>query len=115
MDMANEIDSEMEGGNPQEVLVLPTELFPYEGLGVSFNPGEEVEPMSETFHYDEWDYQVQLARPDLPTIIERRQRRADLEVMEQILEWRVYSGRTTIRSSITSNACRNVYHAFFRL
>ncbi len=86
MEMVNEIDSEMEDGSPQEVWVLPTELFPYEDLGVSYNQSEGVEPMSEPFHYDEWDYQVQLARPEWTTVIERHQPKADPEVMDRILE-----------------------------
>ena len=86
MQMVNEIDSELEDGSPQEVWVLPTELFPYEDNGVSYNQSEGVEQMSEPFHYDEWDYQVQLARPEWTTVIERRQRRDDPGVMDKILE-----------------------------
>ena len=86
MQMVNEIDSELEDGRPQEVWVLPTELFPYEDEGVSYNESEGVEPMSEPFHYDEWDYQVQLARPEWTTVIERRQRRGDPAQMDKILE-----------------------------
>ena len=66
--------------------MLPTELFPYEDEGVSYNESEGVEPMSEPFHYDEWDYQVQLARPEWSTVIERRQRRGDPAQMDRILE-----------------------------
>ncbi len=86
MQMVNEIDSELEDGSPQEVWVLPTELFPYEDNGISYNQSEGVEQMSEPFHYDEWDYQVQLARPEWTTVIERRQRRDDPGVMDKILE-----------------------------
>ncbi len=86
MEMVNEIDSELEDGNPQEVWILPTELFPYEDHGVSYNESEGVEPMSEPFHYDEWDYQVQLARPEWTTVIERRQKKDDPEIMDRILE-----------------------------
>jgi nitric oxide reductase activation protein len=86
MEMVNEIDSELEDGSPQEVWVLPTELFPYEDNGVSYNQSEGVETMSEPYHYDEWDYQVQLARPEWTTVIERRQRRDDPGVMDKILE-----------------------------
>ena len=86
MQMVNEIDSELEDGSPQEIWVLPTELFPYEDNGVSYNESEGVEPMSDPFHYDEWDYQVQLPRPEWTTVIERRQRRDDPEVMDKILE-----------------------------
>jgi hypothetical protein len=42
--------------------------------------------VSEPFHYDEWDYQVQLSRPEWTTVIERRQRREDPALMDQILE-----------------------------
>jgi len=86
MQMVNEIDSELEDGSPQEVWVLPTELFPYEDNGVSYNESEGVEPVSEPFHYDEWDYQVQLARPEWTTVIERRQKKDDPEIMDKILE-----------------------------
>jgi nitric oxide reductase NorD protein len=86
MEMVNEIDSELEDGNPQELWILPTELFPYEDHGVSYNESEGVEPLSEPFHYDEWDYQLQLARPEWTTVVERRQRQADAETMELILQ-----------------------------
>lgn len=86
MQMVNEIDSELKDGSPQEVWVLPTELFPYEDNGVSYNESEGVEPVSEPFHYDEWDYQVQLSRPEWTTVIERRQRREDPAVMNEILD-----------------------------
>ncbi len=86
MEMVNEIDSELDDGSPQEVWVLPTELFPYQDHGVSYNQSEGVEPMSEPYHYDEWDYQVQLLRPQWTTVVERRQCRGDAEDMEDILE-----------------------------
>ena len=86
MEMVNEIDSELEDGSPQEIWTLPTELFPYEDHGVSYNAAEGVEPLSEPFHYDEWDYQVQLARPEWTTVVERRQLPADAETMDLILQ-----------------------------
>jgi hypothetical protein len=86
MEMVNEIDSELEDGSPQELWILPTELFPYEDHGVSYNELEGVEALSEPFHYDEWDYQLQLTRPEWTTVVERRQRQGDAETMEQILE-----------------------------
>ncbi len=86
MEMVNEIDSELEDGSPQEVWVLPTEMFPYEDHGISYNESEGVEPVSEPFHYDEWDYQVQLSRPEWTTVIERRQPRDDAEIMDRILQ-----------------------------
>ena len=86
MEMVNEIDSELEDGSPQEIWVLPTELFPYEDLGVSYNQAEGGEALSQPLHYDEWDYRVQLARPQWTTVIERRQPKGDAALMERVLE-----------------------------
>jgi nitric oxide reductase NorD protein len=89
MEMVNEIDSELKVDNHQEVWVLASELFPYEDdceTTKSYNELEGVEPVSEPYHYDEWDYHVQLARPDWATVIERRQGKGDPEVMDGILD-----------------------------
>jgi nitric oxide reductase NorD protein len=89
MEMVNEINSELEIDNHQEVWVLGTELFPYEDdreTTKSYNELEGVEPVSDPYHYSEWDYQVQLSRPDWTTVIERRQGKGDPEVMDGILE-----------------------------
>ena len=86
MEMVNEIDSELEDGTPQEVWVLGTELFPYEDMGISYNESEGVEPVSDPYHYSEWDYHVQLARPEWATVIERSQGRADPAIMDGILD-----------------------------
>jgi len=85
MEFVNELDSEMTHGHPDEILVLSSELFPYEDNGVSYNEMEGVEPVSEPYHYSEWDYHAQLARPDWATVIERRQPRGDPKVMGEIL------------------------------
>ena len=89
MEFVNEIDSEMTHDNPDEILVLSTELFPYEDdleTTKSWNETEGVEPISEPYHYSEWDYHVQLARPDWATVIERKQGRGDPAVMDGILD-----------------------------
>ena len=86
MEMVNEIDSELDDDNPQEIWVLNTELYPYEDMGVSYNEMEGKEPLSDPFHYSEWDYHVQLSRPDWATVIERRQGLGDPELMDNILE-----------------------------
>jgi hypothetical protein len=89
MEMVNEINSELEIDHHQEVWVLGTELFPYEDdceTTKSYNELEGVEPLSDPFHYGEWDYQVQLARPDWTTVIERRQGKGDPAIMDGILE-----------------------------
>jgi hypothetical protein len=85
MEMINEIDSELKDDKPQEVWVLNTELFPYEDMGISFNESEGVEPVSEPYHYNEWDYHVQLSRPEWATVVERRQGKGNPEVMDEIL------------------------------
>jgi hypothetical protein len=89
MEMVNEINSELEIDNHQEIWVLATELFPYEDdceTTRSYNELEGVEPVSDPYHYSEWDYHVQLSRPDWATVIERRQGRGDPEIMDGILE-----------------------------
>lgn len=85
MEMINEIDSELEDGSPQEIWVLNSELFPYEDNGVSYNEQEGREPISDPFHYDEWDYQIQLDRPAWTTVVERRPRRGELSVVSDML------------------------------
>ena len=85
MEFVNELDSEMTHDNPDEILVLSTELFPYEDMGISYNEMEGVEPVSEPYHYQEWDYHVQLARPDWATVIERKQGLGNPEIMDEIL------------------------------
>jgi len=89
MEMVNEINSELDLESHQEVWVLDTELFPYEDdleTTKSYNETEGVEPVSDPYHYPEWDYQVQLARPDWATVIERKQGPGDPEVMDEILD-----------------------------
>jgi nitric oxide reductase activation protein len=85
IEMANEVDCELAGDDAQEIWVCSTELFPYEDLGVSYNEMWGKEPVSEPYHYDEWDYHVQLARPEWATVIERRQPKGDPAVMDEIL------------------------------
>ena len=85
MEFVNEVDCETAGDDSQEIWVLETELFPYEDEGVSYNEMEGKEPVSEPYHYEEWDHQVQLHRPDWATVIERRQGRGDPEMMDDIL------------------------------
>ncbi|MCP5369053.1 MAG: nitric oxide reductase activation protein NorD [Hyphomicrobiales bacterium] len=88
MEFANEVDCETAGDDAQEIWVMGTEFFPYEDAGEaphSYNELEGKEPVSEPFHYDEWDYHIQLHRPDWSTVIERRQGRGDPAVMDDIL------------------------------
>ncbi len=85
MELANEVDVETAGDDAQEIWVCATEFFPYEDDGVSFNAREGREPVSDPYHYQEWDYHAQLYRPDWATVIERRQGRGDPSDMDAIL------------------------------
>lgn len=89
MEMANEVDVETAGDDAEEIWVLSTELFPYENIGdesggKSFNELEGKEPMSDPFHYSEWDYQIQLERPAWATVLEKRAKSGELEVIDEI-------------------------------
>ena len=88
VEMANEVDCELAGDDAQEVWVCASEFMPYEDAGEateSFNDRWGKEPISAPFHYQEWDYQVQLYRPDWATVYERRATRGDAQEVEQIL------------------------------
>jgi len=88
VEMANEVDCELAGDDAQEVWICPTEFFPYEDAGeatASFNDMWGKEPVSDPYHYPEWDYQVQLFRPDWATVYERRPSRGDPAEVEAIL------------------------------
>lgn len=86
MEMINEIDSELVDVDHDEVWVLGTELYPYEDEGVSWNEMEGVEPISAPYHYAEWDYRVQLHRPNWVTLYEHRARKGDPELYDRILD-----------------------------
>ncbi len=90
MEMANEIDVENAGDDAEEVWVLATELYPYENIGEesggkSFNETEGKEPVSAPCHYSEWDYQIQLERPSWATVLEKRAKSGDLQIIDDIV------------------------------
>ena len=84
MEMVNEVDCELAGDDAQEVWVLPTEFY-LDQEEVSINSLEGREPVSEPFHYPEWDYQIQLERPSWATVLERRAPVGDLARIDAIL------------------------------
>jgi nitric oxide reductase NorD protein len=89
MEMANEVDCELAGDDAQEIWTCSTELFPYEDdleNTKSFNEMWGKEPVSDPFHYQEWDYQIQLHRPDWATVYERRQPRGHVEDIQAIID-----------------------------
>ena len=85
MEFVNEVEVETAGDDAQEVWVLSSELYPYEDEGVSYNEVEGREPVSDPFHYAEWDYKVQLHRPSWATLHERRQGRGDPGEIDSVL------------------------------
>jgi nitric oxide reductase NorD protein len=84
IEMANELDCELAGDDAQEIWRLETPFW-LDQEGCTINELEGKEPVSEPYHYQEWDYQVQLHRPDWVTLYERRQPRGDPELVDRIL------------------------------
>ncbi|MCP3848836.1 MAG: VWA domain-containing protein [Gammaproteobacteria bacterium] len=89
IEMANEVDCELAGDDAQEIWTCSTEMRPYEDdltdKTQSFNDMWGKEPVSDPFHYQEWDYQIQLHRPDWATVYERRQSKGDPDDIRDIL------------------------------
>jgi len=89
IEMANEVDCELAGDDAQEIWTCSTNMRPYEDdltdEQVSFNDMWGKEPVSDPFHYQEWDYQIQLHRPDWATVYERRQPKGNPEDINDIL------------------------------
>mgnify|MGYP000532931383 FL=1 len=90
IEMANEVDCELAGDDAQEIWTCSTNMRPYEDDltdgQASFNDMWGKEPISDPFHYQEWDYQIQLHRPDWATVYERRQPKGDPEDIKMILD-----------------------------
>jgi nitric oxide reductase NorD protein len=89
IEMANEVDCELAGDDAQEIWTCSSEMRPYEDDLTdntrSFNEMWGKEPVPNPFHYQEWDYQIQLHRPDWATVYERRQSKGDPRDIEEIL------------------------------
>lgn len=83
MEMVNEVDNELASDDAQEIWVLPTEFY-LDQEGVTINSLEGREPVSDPFHYAEWDYQIQLERPAWATLLEKRPKTGDLQVIDDI-------------------------------
>jgi len=89
MVMAHTLDSELAGDDAQEIWTCSDVMRVYEDDltedALTFNELLGKEPVSEPFHYPEWDYQIQLHRPDWATVYERRLPKGDPEDVEAIL------------------------------
>ncbi len=90
IEMANEVDCELAGDDAQEIWTCSTNMRPYEDdltdEQKSFNDMWGKEPVSDPYHYQEWDYRIQLHRPDWATIYERRQPRGHVEDIQAIID-----------------------------
>ncbi len=86
MEFANEVEVETAGDDAQEIWVMGSEFFPYEDNGISFNESEGKEPVSAPYHYSEWDYQIQLERPDWATVQEKRAKLGDMLCIDEIAQ-----------------------------
>lgn len=85
MEMVNEVDVEFAGDDAQEIWVLPTEFY-LDQEGVTINSLEGKEPVADPVHYHEWDYQIQLERPNWVTVLERHPKLGDPELIERIIQ-----------------------------
>lgn len=82
-EMVNEVEVETAGDDAQEIWVCESEFF--DDDGISFNDREGKEPTAPPRSYPEFDYQIQLHRPDWATVLEKRPRPGDPAVVEDIL------------------------------
>jgi hypothetical protein len=85
MEMVNEVNNEFAGDDAEEVWVLETPFY-LDQEGVTINELEGREPIADPVHYHEWDYQIQLERPSWVTVLERRPKLGELEVIEKIID-----------------------------
>ncbi len=84
LEMVNELDCELAGDDAQEIWTLETPFW-LDQEGCTINELEGKEPISDPYHYHEWDYQVQLYRPDWVTLYERRQPRGEPDAIDRII------------------------------
>lgn len=85
MEMVNAVDVPGAGDDAEEIWVLPTEFYRDEE-STSVNAQEGREPPPQPYHYAEWDYQMQLERPDWCMVLEKKPQGGDIEMVEQIID-----------------------------
>ncbi|OIQ92971.1 von Willebrand factor type A domain protein [mine drainage metagenome] len=84
MEMINTLDVPGAGDDANEIWVLASEFFRDEET-TSLNQQEGREPPPDPYHYPEWDYQMQLDRPDWCTVLEKRPKPGNVEVIDNIV------------------------------
>ncbi|MDP2024830.1 nitric oxide reductase activation protein NorD [Sulfuriferula sp.] len=85
MEMLNTLDVPGAGDDANEIWVLSTEFFSDEDPTTSLNQKEGREPPPDPYHYPEWDYQMQLDRPDWCTVLEKRPKPGEVEIIDDIV------------------------------
>ncbi|QFG78417.1 VWA domain-containing protein [Acidithiobacillus sp. 'AMD consortium'] len=84
MEMVNAIDVPGAGDDANEIWVLSSEFFRDEEP-TSLNQQEGREPPPDPYHYPEWDYQMQMERPEWCTVLEKRAKSGTLETINEIV------------------------------
>jgi len=84
MEMVHALDNEFAGDDAEEVWELSTEYLFDDGTSINELLGRP--PISAPFHYAEWDYQIQLERPNWATVLERHSPVGDLAVIDAIID-----------------------------
>ncbi len=84
MEMVNALDVPGAGDDANEIWVLSSEFFRDEE-STSLNQQEGREPPPDPYHYPEWDYQMQLERPEWCTVLEKRAKSGTLETINEIV------------------------------
>ncbi len=84
MEMYNTLDVPGAGDDANEIWVISNEIF-RDGETTSINQQEGREPPPEPFHYPEWDYQMQLERPDWCTVLEKRAKAGEVDIINAIV------------------------------
>lgn len=84
MEMYNTLDVPSAGDDANEIWVITNEIF-RDGETTSINQQEGREPPPEPYHYAEWDYQMQLERPDWCTVLEKRAKAGEVDIINAIV------------------------------
>ena len=84
MEMVHALDNEFAGDDAEEVWELSTEYLFDDGTSINELLGRP--PISAPFHYAEWDYQIQLERPNWATVLERHSPVGDLAAIDAIID-----------------------------
>lgn len=83
MEFVNEVEVETAGDDAQEIWVLGSELL--DDDGTSWNEREGKPPAPTPHHYNEWDYQIQLERPNWVTVLERPVELGNPQTMDDLV------------------------------